>query len=500
MGTESVNSGLEKDVMSHRTTLFVASCIALIATAMTFAIRGDIMGALEGQFVLSKTHLGWIAGTAFWGFTVSIFVGGQLCDIFGMKRILGCAFIAHLAGCFVTIFATGFWVLFGGTLLIGLANGFVEAAINPLVATIYPNDKTRKLNSLHVWFPGGIVIGGLLGYGLGQIGLGWQIKMAAILVPTLIYGVMFFGLRLPRTERVQSGVSTKAMYREVLRPLFVLWVFCMLLTASTELGPNQWIPNVLSVTAGAAGILVLVWINGLMAVGRLFAGPVVHKLSPLGLLACSALLSAIGLLAMSYSTSAVPAYLSATVFAVGICYFWPTMLGVTSERFPKGGALALGTMGAAGMLSVSIVLPIMGQINDRYTLSALPAAETIAVVQKAADSGVPEAESVLEMLPGKKLSQLPPADVVNALRESGNALVDKATNKPIEIQVDDKTFTVGNVLTPALAKGGAMSFRYVVILPCVLVLVFIAIFLRDRARGGYQIEKLAAEAKEKVEA
>lgn len=480
MGAKLGGASSDQSAASHRSSLFFASCIALIATAMTFAIRGDIMGALELQFHLSKTNLGLIAGTAFWGFTISIFIGGQLCDVFGMKRILAFAFIAHVAGILVTVGASAvperaFAMLFGGTLLIGLANGFVEAAINPLVATIYPDEKTRKLNALHAWFPGGIVIGGLLAFAFSKIGLGWQVKMMSIFLPTIVYGVIFIGLKLPATERVQSGVTTKEMYKEAFRPLFLLWVFCMLLTASTELGPNQWIPNVLSVTAGAAGILVLVWINGLMALGRLFAGPVVHKLSPLGLLIASAVLSGLGLLWMSYSTSTVAAYLSATVFAVGICYFWPTMLGVTSERFPKGGALLLGTMGAAGMLSVSIVLPIMGRINDNYTLAALKPAETIAVLEAAADSGIPEAESVLSNLDSRDLTELPPGETVGALFESKKQGVEGAAD----------------VLDPALAEGGAMSFRYVVILPCLLVVIFTALFLRDRARGGYKIERLS---------
>ncbi len=489
--------------MSHRNRLFVASCIALVATAMTFAIRGDIMGALDTQFLLSKTDLGLIAGTAFWGFTLSIFIFGQLCDVFGMKAILGLAFICHVAGCLTTIFANGFWMLFGGTLLIGLANGSVEAAINPLITTIYSEEKTRKLNALHAWFPGGIVIGGVLVYVFTQFQLGWQIKMAGIFVPTIIYGLLFVGLRLPATERVQSGVATKSMYKEALKPLFILWVLCMICTGSTELGPNQWVPNVLSVTAGAAGILVLCWINGLMAVGRMFAGPVVHKLSPVGLLIFSAILSGLGLLAMSYATSAVPAYLAATVFAVGVCYFWPTMLGVTAERFPKGGALVLGIMGAVGMLATSIVLPTMGKINDQYTLAALKPAETIAVFQKAAEMDVPEAQTVLKMKDDKQITQLPAGVVVGALHEAGKKLT--ADGKPMEIPFENPTtgkteqITVNNVLDPALAKGGAMSFRYVVILPCILVVIFTSIFLYDRSRGGYKIEKLVAKPQAKPE-
>jgi predicted MFS family arabinose efflux permease len=352
---------------ARRRRLFVASCMALTATAVTFAIRGDILGDLRTTFSLSNEDLGKAAGAWAYGFTLSIFVGGQLVDILGMKRIVAVAFLMHVLGVVLTIFATGFWTLFTGTLCIGLGNGLVEAFVNPLTATIYPDRKTEKLNLLHVWFPGGIVIGGLVAFALALMGLGWKVRMAFILLPTLLYGALFLGQEFPPTERVQQGVSTGGMYRAVLRPLFVVIVFCMILTASTELATNQWIAYILSNTAGmaAGGILVLVWINGLMAVGRWFAGPMVHRLSAIGLLIASAALSAVGLVGLSLADSPWTAIAAATVFAIGICYFWPTMLGVTSERFPDGGALALAIVGGTGTLAAAIFTWILGGMYDR---------------------------------------------------------------------------------------------------------------------------------------
>jgi fucose permease len=352
--------------------MFFASCIALIATAIIFAVRGDILGDLSTHFNLTKEQLGWVIIGAFWGYTISIFIGGNLCDLIGMRAILGMAFTGHIVGTVMTIFANGYPMLAAATLLIGLANGFVEAAINPLVATIYPDRKTEKLNFLHAWWPGGIVIGSVLSYSIGRawhVSGGWeawQVKQAIVLIPAVIYGIMLLRLRLPRTERVQSGVSTGRMYREALRPLFILWFICMWLTASTELGPNQWIGEIMKKTATESGILVLAWISLIMLVGRLFAGPVVHKLSPIGLLVASAVVSAVGLFALGHVASAPAAYAASFVFAVGICYFWPTMLGVTSERFPAGGALLLGLMGAAGMASAGLAQPLMGRLYDTY--------------------------------------------------------------------------------------------------------------------------------------
>jgi fucose permease len=255
-------------------------------------------------------------------------------------------------------------------LLFGIANGSVEAACNPLIATLFPDDKTTKLNHFHVWFPGGIVIGGLVAYFLGLAGFGWNIQFAAMLVPLFAYSVLFFGQAFPRTERVQQGVSTRSMFLACLNPVFLLIVVCMLMTAATELGPGQWIPNILT-NAGVSGILVLVWITGLMAVGRQCASTFVHNLSPLGMLLASAVLSGLGLYAMSHSSGAM-LFVAATIFALGVCFFWPTMLGYANERFPATGALGLAILGGAGMLSVSIVLPIIGRFFDRGIAARIP--------------------------------------------------------------------------------------------------------------------------------
>jgi MFS family permease len=407
---------------------------------MTFAIRGDIIGALGTEFSLNKEQLGMAAGAWAYGFTISIVIGGQLVDALGMGRILALAFLAHVAGIAMTIFAGGFWMLFLATLGVGLGNGLIEAAVNPLVATVYSNRKTEKLNQLHVWFPGGIVIGGLTAFAMTRMEMGWKMKMAVILIPVIVYGVMFLGQKFPPTERVQSGISTAGMYKEAARPLFLVIVFCMILTASTELAPQQWIPNILTTTAGVSGILVLVWITGLMAVGRMFAGPIVHKLSPIGLLIGSSIFSAVGLYALGVAESRGMAFVAATLFAIGVCYFWPTMLGVTSERFPKGGALLLGIVGGAGTLSVAIFTWVMGGFLDRFTAEAIPA--------------------------GRTLDQL----------QSAPASSDLAGEWAI-----------------AQAQGGRMSLRYMAILPIILVVIFSSIWLYDRARGGYKAVNLATE-------
>ena len=351
--------------------LFTASCAALITTAMSFALRGGATGDWITQFNLTNEQAGWVNGTAFWGFTLAMMFGGPLVDALGFKRILGIAFLGHAAGICLTIFAWDFWSLFTGTLLFGIANGSVEAACNPLIATIYPNNKTTKLNHFHVWFPGGIVIGGLISYALGAAGFGWKLQFASMALPLAAYGFMFIGQKFPRTERVEQGVSTGDMFAACVRPGFLLMVACMMMTAATELGPGQWIPNILS-HAGVSGILVLVWITGLMAVGRQFAGPFVHKLSPAGMLLMSAILSAAGLYLMS-KTAGSMLFASATIFAFGVCFFWPTMLGYVSENYPRTGALGLAIMGGAGMLSAGYMVPVIGKLYDQGIQARLPA-------------------------------------------------------------------------------------------------------------------------------
>ncbi len=344
--------------------LFLMSCVALITTAMTFAIRASLENVWGGEFNLTATQMAVAIGTAFWGFTLAQFIGGPLVDLLGMKRFVRIAFFLHAIGIALTILAGGFWILFIGTLLIGIGNGSVEAGCNPLVATIFPKEKTKMLNRFHVWFPGGIVIGSLLSYIiLDKLELSWPFLVGTLVIPLIIYGVLMWGQKFPKTERVEMGVSYGDMWKAILKPVFLVMLFAMLLTAATELTTGQRISSLL-VGTGTAPILVLAFINGVMAIGRGFAGPIVHRINTTGMLMFSAIVSMIGLLMLSYFSGAALTYVSAFVFAIGICFFWPTMLGFVSEKMPETGALGLSIFGGAGMLSTSIFLPISGMLTD----------------------------------------------------------------------------------------------------------------------------------------
>jgi len=344
--------------------LFTMSCVALITTAMTFAIRASLENVWGGEFNLTATQMTIAIGTAFWGFTLAQFIGGPLVDLLGMKRFVRIAFFMHAIGIVLTIFAGGFWILFIGTLFIGVGNGSIEAGCNPLVATIYPDAKTKMLNRFHIWFPGGIVIGGLVSYLiLDVLEWSWPFLVGTLVIPMVVYGAMMWGQKFPITERVKMGVSYGGMWKAVLKPVFLIMLFAMLLSAATELTTGQRITSLLTDT-GTAPILVLAFINGIMAIGRAFAGPVVHRINTTGMLMFSAVVSMIGLLMLSYFSGALLTYVSAAVFAIGICFFWPTMLGFVSEKMPETGALGLSIFGGAGMLSNVLFMFISGKFTD----------------------------------------------------------------------------------------------------------------------------------------
>jgi MFS family permease len=381
----------------QRSQLFVASCLALLVTSLSFGIRAGILGRLGVEFQLSAGQLGTIAATAFWGFPLAVIIGGMVVDIIGMKKLLLVAFSFHLIGIVLTIFAGGYWSLFISTLCVGIANGTVEAACNPLVATIYSDNKTTKLNHFHLWFPGGIVIGTLLVFFLDKIGIGWQIQVALMIIPTIIYGYLFSKLSFPVTERVASGVSTSEMYKAVLNPLFLFMIILMFGTAITELFTGQWI-DVLLKNVSDNAILLLTIETGVMVLGRAFAEPVVHKFSPQGVLVISAVLAAVGLYLLGH-TSGNMLFVGAIIFGMGVCYFWPTMLGFVAENLPKTGAVGLNFMGGAGMFAVSVYTMFMGGYYDELVNAKLKLPEVANDLNLAKKAAGPEIINVTLIIP-----------------------------------------------------------------------------------------------------
>lgn len=367
-----------------KSKLFVASCVSLVTTAMVFAIRGDIANDLSAAFHLSNEQLGLIFSPAFWCFTVAILISGALVDAVGMRALHILSALGYFVGIALIVFAPrptapvasvfehgGTILLYAGFMIMGLSQGLVEGVINPLVATVYSDRKTRRLNMLHAWWPGGMIIGGVLAVVMTRLfAARWEIKLATILVPALVYLGMALSLRYPATERVQQNVSTADMWREAVRPGFVLLFACMWLTAAIELGPDQWFPLVMQALAPQLqGVLYLVYTAGLVFLLRTFGSGLAHRAPIATLLVCS-VLAGIGLFWLGSlqagQSSMVVAFAAATVFGIGKAFLWPTMLGVTSERYPRGGALLMSLMGGAGMASVAAALPVMGARIDHF--------------------------------------------------------------------------------------------------------------------------------------
>jgi MFS family permease len=346
----------------NRTQLFRAGCLSLLVTSLSFGIRAGILNKLGADFNLDKTQLAAITATAFYGFPIAVVIGGMIVDIIGMKKLLVIAFIFHLAGIILTIFAGGFWTLYVSTLLVGLANGTVEAACNPLVTTLYPESKATKLSHFHLWFPMGIVIGTLVVLLFEKLGLSWQVQVSVMLIPTLIYGYLFSKLDFPVTERVASGVTSKGMYKALLNPLFIFMFICMLGTGITELFTGQWI-DVLLKNVSDNALLLLTLENGVIVIGRASAKPVLKKFTPQTVLFVSAILAALGLYILSTCTGDI-IFLGAIIFGTGVCFFWPMMLGFVNTNLPDTGALGLNLVGGAGMLAVALYTLFMGGYYD----------------------------------------------------------------------------------------------------------------------------------------
>jgi MFS family permease len=423
--------------------LMLVSSLALATAGISASLRANTAVDLQRVFfdpidpVHSAEMIANILGVPFLGFALTIAIGSPLLDYIGMNLLLPLSGICFSIGMLLMVFAdkmasaSGVYdVIWLGAVIAGIGWGMVETVVNPLIATLYPDSKTARLNTLHAWWPGGLVIGGLLGVGMSKIGLGWQIKLAMVLIPALAVVALSVGVKFPPTERAAAGISMKQMFRELLNPLFAILFCSMFLTAATELAPGQWVDFALTRTVHMPGILLLVYVSALMFLMRHFAGPLVHKLSPIGLLWLSCLMGSLGLVALSFANSPVTGLLAATLWGTGVCYMWPTMLATASERFPRGGALLMGLMGTAGTLSIRFVLPLMGSIYDTKKLEVAGGAEAFKALQ-----------------PGPELDRV-------------------------------------------LGLAAQTSFRDVAILPAILLIVFGAICMYDRSKGGFKPTKI----------
>ena len=353
-------------IVKNRKTLLWASFFTIVAAGVGFAVRGAILVDWANQFGFTMTELGSITGGGFVGFGIVIIIFSLIADKVGYKRLLLLAFILHILSYFVTIATVfvydamgreaAYWCLYWGTFLFAVGNGVSESVINPLVATLFPKEKTHYLNILHAGWPGGMIVGGLVSIAFHDY-VSWEVLMSFFIIPVLIYGLMIRKQKFPESEAKAAGISYKVMFLQFASPVLIFLIVLHALIGYVELGTDMWIQNITGniLEDPTKGVLLFIYASALMFVLRFFAGPIVHKISPLGLLFVSSIFATIGLFILGNSTTGLIMLVAVTVYGIGKTFFWPTMLGVVGERFPKGGAITMGIIGGVGMLSAGLL-------------------------------------------------------------------------------------------------------------------------------------------------
>jgi MFS family permease len=389
----------------NRRALFWICVLALFTAALSFSIRTGASGAIKAAMLDTAfpAHSGEMIaaalGNSFLGFALSLLVISPLLDVIGAKRVILFASVCFVVGPILILLSpeagapdAAYRLLTIGMIVAGFGWGATEASINPVVATLYPDEKTGELNALHAWWPAGIVVGGLASIlFFQQLGIGWQALVGLIPVPGVLFGLWALTQRFPKTESTAKGVPFKEMLAEPFkRPSFWIFPAIMFLTASAELAPGSWVDVALSQTVGMPGILVLVYVSAIMFVMRHFAGALEHRFSDMGLLCACTIPAAIGLYGLSIATSPLTALVAATLWAFGVCFMWPTMLAASARRYPRGGPWTIGIVGFAGAMAIYFVLPEIGKIYDQAKLDKAGGDAAFAALQPG-----PELQQVL---------------------------------------------------------------------------------------------------------
>jgi MFS family permease len=556
---------------SNDKRLFWASFLTLIAAGVGFSIRGAILGEWGKQFGFTQSELGGITGGGLIGFGLTIIGLSFFADLVGYGPLMVLAFLLHVSSAALTLAATPIFNAYGkdatylclywGMFLFALGNGTCEAVINPLTATLFPNNKTHWLNILHAGWPGGLILGAVLGLIFNWIGnVRWEIQMSAFLIPTVLYGALMFGRTFPHSEAKVAGATLGDMLKElgllgagvvvaflglwlssILSSLglpgaigwgiaVVLliafgsvsqfqighWMLAMLLilhamVGYVELGTDSWISNITGniLDNKNYGLMLFVWTSGLMFVLRFFAGPIVHKISPLGLLFCSAVLASVGLVLLGNAFGAVACIVAATVYGFGKTFFWPTMLGVVSERFPRGGAITLGTIGGVGMLSAGLLGgPGIGYKQDYFATRKLEEMDPAAYKRyKSDDVNRFLFFPPISGLDGSKVAALQDngaqlRDDIAALEKSGRKLSDDKNLESLNAWWQSAKVYADADKVPikdAGLYGGRMALIWTAAVPATMALGYLFLILYFRTQGGYQQVHIGGEEEKKKE-
>jgi MFS family permease len=493
--------------------------MTLVAAGVGFGVRGGVLTDLGGQFGLTKSDLGNITGGGLAGFGFTIIFFSFFADRFGYKALLIGAFILHLISAAVQVAATPIYASMGrgaayncllwGAFIFSLGNGLCEAAINPLTATLFPRNKTHYLNILHAGWPLGLVIGGLLNYMFAGPTAAvkhvrWEILIAAYSIPALYYGFVVLKNRFPISEARAAGLSVGQMVSHVFAPLLIFLFIIHAMVGYVELGTDGWVQDILNRVIGNKAFLLFVYTSMLMFILRFFAGPIVHKINPLGLLFIAACCGAVGLYWLGTITTVSMAFAAATVFALGKTFYWPTMLGVIGERFPKAGAIAMGLSGGIGMLSAGFLGgPGIGYTQDRQAVQQLEATAPAAYTRVKSDDtnrflffppiqGLDGAKVKVVSDQGKSLAE----DVAFAEKVKKDDPNLKKLNE--WYQTVEKPYAAEDQkpVEAATVFGGKRALQITAGVPTAMAICYLLIVFYFMARGGYKAVHLDASGRE----
>ncbi|MBA3316079.1 MAG: MFS transporter [Planctomycetaceae bacterium] len=507
----------------HRTAIFLASFLTLIAAGMGFAIRGGILGDWSAQYGFTRFELGTITGGGLVGFGAVILAASLITDRLGYKTILLAGFLCHVVSAAITLAATPiynasgkdatYWCLYIGMFLFSIGNGLCEAVINPLVATLYPTRKTHYLNILHAGWPAGLVIGALLakffvGPGASAQQLRWEIPMCFFLIPTLIYGFITIKEHFPISEARAAGVTFGRMLAEFASPILLLLLLLQACVGYVELGTDSWISTITDEIVKGQGLYLFIWASSVMFVLRFFAGPIVEKINPLGLLCISAVLGCIGLLLIGTieigtEGTVMATWAAVTIYALGKTFYWPTMLGVVGERFPRGGALTMGAVGGIGMLSAGLLGgPGIGFKQDYFASQKLRELSPQAYqrYQAPADNNFLTFET--RGLDGAKVGVVRDAKgpgtelaaTVDLLEQKNlkNAEID-TLNQWWQTEAEPTAETDANAVNEAVLFGGQRALLYTAAVPAFMAFGYLLLVIYFRMKGGYKQEHIGGE-------
>lgn len=483
--------------------LLWAGFMAILAAGVGFSVRGaSVLQEWSEAFGFTQTELGGITGGGLVGFGIIIILSSFIAERVGYGTLMILAFVMHFLSAVVTLAApmvfdaagkdSAFWCLFIGMFMFAIGNGVCEAVVNPLVATLFPHNKTHYLNILHAGWPAGLIVGGVASIFMADL-VSWQIQISLFLVPVIIYGVMIFGQRMPQTEASAQGLTLGQMLVEFGSPLLLFLLLIHALVGYVELGTDSWISRITgSLLDESTGRWLFVYTSALMFTLRFMAGPIVHKISPLGLLLASAILATIGLFTLGGVETTLAALLALTVYGVGKTFFWPTMLAVVSERFPRGGAVTLGAVGGIGMLSAGLLgTPGIGFKQDKFASEKLQATAPSTYERYKADKENHFLTFTTNGLNGAKVSTL--SDDGAKLRSDINILEatsreDKNLQELNSWWTDASKYAEADKppVTEATLHGSRMALKLTAIVPAIMAVCYLILIIYFKSIGGYK--------------